>query len=299
MNIPRLAFFLFFLSFCVSSVVSARDVEPFVSTDWLEKNMSLPGLIVLDIRPSSEYQKGHIPKAINTKPGAWTLNVNNLLKELPADQDLLKQIGSLGIKENSKVIVVGRGETEFNRADCIRVGWTLLISGVKNTSILDGGYQKWLKDKRSTSTESTIPAAETYRAKINRSIIVSKEYVQKSIGKSVLIDARTPDIYFGVGTEPWAPKPGHIPTAVNLPAPWVFQDGLLRNTKDLAAMAKGVVGENKSKEAIVYCGVGVYASVWHYVLTELLGYTNVKLYDGSMQDWIGDPPGPMSLFTWR
>jgi thiosulfate/3-mercaptopyruvate sulfurtransferase len=299
MNRQRVILILLFIFLSIPSAVWARDIAPFVSPDWLERNLSLPGLAVIDARTATEYQKSHIPNSISTKLNAWAVNTNDLLKELPADKDLLNLIGSLGLKENSKVVVAGKGETDFDRADAIRFGWTLLISGVKNVAILDGGYARWLKEKRSISGEQTTPAAGTYEAKINRSIIVSKKYVQSRIGKSVLIDTRTPDIFFGAGTEPWAPKPGHIKTAINLPAPWIFQDGLLRNIKELEAMANGVAGKSKSQEVIVYCGVGVYASVWHYALTELLGYKNVTLYDGSMQEWIMDPAGPITIFSWH
>jgi thiosulfate/3-mercaptopyruvate sulfurtransferase len=299
MNINRFILVLLFLSLSIPSVIYGRDIDPFVSTDWLEKNLNLPELVVIDARPSSEYQKGHIPNSIATKANAWTVNSGDLLKELPADADLLALIGSLGIKETSKVVVVGKGETDFDRADAVRIGWTLLLGGVKNVSVLDGGYAKWRREKRAASVEPAIPAAGTYQAKINRTMLVSKKYVQSSIGKTVLIDTRVPDVFFGVGTEPWAPKPGHIPGAVDLPTPWIFQDGVIRNIKDLEAMANGAAGKNKSKEVIVYCGVGVYASVWHYVLIELLGYTNVNLYDGSMQEWIMDPACPITIFTWR
>jgi thiosulfate/3-mercaptopyruvate sulfurtransferase len=64
-------------------------------------------------------------------------------------------------------------------------------------------------------------------------------------------------------------------------------------------MASGVIGTNKSKEYIIYCGVGPYAMVWSYIMTEMLGYKDVKVYDGSMQEWVMDPIGPISIFTWR
>ena len=101
-------------------------------------------------------------------------------------------------------------------------------------------------------------------------------------------------------TESWASKPGHIESAVNLPAPWIFQqDGLLRSQGELESMANGVLGKNKTKEIITYCGVGIYASVWSYILTELLGYRDVKVYDGSMQEWVMDPAGPVAIYKWH
>jgi thiosulfate/3-mercaptopyruvate sulfurtransferase len=299
MNRSRVICILLFILLSIPSVVLARDIAPFVSTDWLEKNLSLPGLVVIDARTAVEYQKSHIPNSINSWNGQWAVTQNGLLRKLPADSVLQNLIASLGIKENSKIVITGKGETDFDRADAIQMGWALLASGVKNVSILDGGFVQWLKEKRATSSEPTKPVAGSYQAKIDRSKIVSKKYVQSSIGKIPLIDTRSPELFFGMTTEFYALKPGHIKSAVNLPAPWLFKDGLLRNIQELEAMAKGVVGDKKSKEVIVYCGVGAYASVMHYVLTELLGYTNVKLYDGSMQEWEMDPVGPITIFSWH
>jgi thiosulfate/3-mercaptopyruvate sulfurtransferase len=132
------------------------------------------------------------------------------------------------------------------------------------------------------------------------SALATKKYVLGKIGKSILVDNRSPDLFFGMITESWASKPGHIESAVNLPTPWIFQqDGLLRSQGELESMANGVIGRNKTKEIIAYCGVGAYASVWSYILTELLGYKDVKVYDGSMQEWVLDPVGPIAVYKWR
>lgn len=296
---PRTFYLLLIMSLPIPAVSLARDVAPFVSTDWLEQNLSLPKLIVIDTRAPGEYRKGHIANTVNLPLSSWAVNRNGLFRELPADSDLLAIIGSAGIKEDSTVVVVGKGESDFDRADAIRVAWTLLIAGVKNASVLDGGYAKWLKEKKSASSEQTAPAAGEYSAKINQSAIVSKSYVLGRIGKSIIVDTRTPELFFGMTTEIWAPKPGHIKSAINLPTPWVFKDGILKSINELEGMANGVIGENKSQEIIVYCGVGPYAAVWCFILTELLGYKNVKLYDGSMQEWVMDPAGPVTIFSWH
>jgi thiosulfate/3-mercaptopyruvate sulfurtransferase len=286
--------------FLLNSISSARDIAPFVSADWLEQNSAAPGLLIVDIRSAAEYKKSHIPNSFGSGLNSWAVNKNNLLRELPDGSDLLALMGSLGMKENSKVVVIGKGESDFDRADAIRVAWTILTAGVRNVSLLDGGFQKWVKDKKPTTGDQALPSPGEYNGKINGSATASKKYVLSRIAKSVILDARTPDVFFGVTTEAWAQKPGHIKSAVNLPAPWVFaKDGILRSQSELESMVKGVIGRNKSKEVIVYCGVGVYATVWSYILTEWLDYKNVKAYDGSMQEWVMDPVGPIDLFNWK
>jgi thiosulfate/3-mercaptopyruvate sulfurtransferase len=145
-----------------------------------------------------------------------------------------------------------------------------------------------------------MPLAGEFKGNFNEAAVVSKKYVISKIGKSILVDTRTSDVYFGIVTESWAQKPGHIESAVNIPTPWLFtKEGLLQSRSDLERMATGVLGANKSKEYIIYCGVGPYAMVLSYIMTEMLGYKDVKVYDGSMQEWVMDPVGPIGVFSWH
>jgi thiosulfate/3-mercaptopyruvate sulfurtransferase len=292
----RFLYLFALMCFVTPAVSSARDIPPFVSTDWLEQNLNSPGLLIMDLRNSADYKNNHIPGSVNSNANSWAVNKNGL----PSDRDLMELLSSLGIKEDSKVVVVGRGASDLDRADAIRVAWTILISGVRNAAVLDGGFTKWLKDKKAATAEQSIPSPAEYKGKVNGSAEVTKKYVLSKIGKSIIVDARTPEVYFGIETESWAQKPGHIKSAVNLPAPWVFtKEGILKGRSELEDMANAVMGSNKSKEYVIYCGVGPYATVWSYIMTELLGYKDVKVYDGSMQEWIMDPAGPISLYGWR
>jgi len=130
-------------------------------------------------------------------------------------------------------------------------------------------------------------------------MFIKKDYVEGKIGKSTIAEARDADIYFGIIQEPWTQRAGHIPSAKCLPSPWfwtfekdkngVITYGTWKNIDVAREMASAVLGENASQEIIVYCGVGGYASPLYYVLTQGIGYKNVKIYDGSMQEWSADP----------
>jgi thiosulfate/3-mercaptopyruvate sulfurtransferase len=296
----KLFYFLLFIAFAIPSVSFARDIPPFVSSDWLGQNLTIPGLLIIDVRSATDYGKAHIPNAVNVSINLWAVNKNGLLRELPAENDLLGLMRSIGIKEDSKVVVVGKGVSDFDRADAVRVAWTILVAGVKNASVLDGGFLKWLDEKRAVTTELPQLQPGDYKGRINLSALASKKYLLSKIEKSIVVDSRLPELFFGMTTESWALKPGHIKSAANLPAPWAFQpNGLLRSQSELESMANGVIGKNKTKEIITYCGVGAYASVWSYILTELLGYKDVKVYDGSMQEWVIDPAGPITIHSWH
>jgi thiosulfate/3-mercaptopyruvate sulfurtransferase len=193
------------------------------------------------------------------------------------------------------VVVVTRTETDFTRSDATRVAWTCMVAGVQDVAVLDGGYNKWAKDRKPVSTDAPKVQSITYAGTIDRSTVVGKSYVLSKIGTSTLLDTRKPEDYFGKTA-----KPGHIRNAINLPTPWIFtDDGTYIEEQELRAMAEGVLGTKKSKEIIVYCGVGGFASTWWFVLTQILGYQNVKLYDGSMEEWLKDPEAPVSTYTWH
>jgi thiosulfate/3-mercaptopyruvate sulfurtransferase len=203
-------------------------------------------------------------------------------------------IGNLGISKGSQVVVVtapNPGEPPFyGFANATRVALTLIYAGVKNVAILDGGYPKWAVELRPISTVSTTATPVTYQAKVNKEMVASIDYVRRHIGRAVIIDARDAEVYFGEATEFFAPKEGHIPTARSLPTPWIWKldsdNYIYKDAEILSAMASGVIGRHKVKEIIVYCGVGGYASSWWFVLTQVLGYQNVKIYDGSAQEWV-------------
>jgi len=276
---------------------SDRTMGPIVSTDWLEKNSNLEKLVIVDIRSEAEYGAGHIPKAINV-PFKVPVSVgiivkDDLLLEVPEKTALFTTIGSHGIGSDSLVVVVtttaNPPDPPYPLANATRVADTLIYAGVKTVAILDGGYPKWVKENRKTTAEVPEVKPVIYQGMVNETMFVSMEYVQKRIGKAVIIDARDANVYFGAAIEPFAQKAGHIPTAACLPTPWMWNpDGTYKDTKALGAMASGVVGKQQDKEIIVYCGVGGYASSWWYVLTQVLGYENVKIYDGSAQEWVRD-----------
>ncbi|MGB9854095.1 MAG: sulfurtransferase [Candidatus Bathyarchaeales archaeon] len=286
-----------------------RHIPPIVSTRWLSANLNRRNLVVLDVRSPDAYSEGHILGAINVPEGEWyvndpfTVDVSIPWMEMPDKEELFNLIGGAGITKNSLVVVVGSTSGPLSPAPLAlyavagttRVAITLLYAGVKNVAILDGGYEKWVADGYPTETGTVTPTPVIYRGKVDKSMVVSMAYVEKKIGKSIIVDARDPEVYNCGVQEPWTTEKGHIPTAKNLPTPSLWKITYENSTyaryityKDvftLKRMTEEVVGKAKGKEIIVYCGVGGYASTAYFVLSEVLGYSNVRLYDGSAQEW--------------
>ncbi len=294
-----------------------RVIQPIVSTTLLSHILNLPNLVVLDVRDSESYIVGHIPGAVNVPEGKWYANppfgADSPWMELPPRDYLYELIGNAGIANNSIVVVVGSTSGPlapipialYNAAGITRVAITLLYAGVVNVAVLDGGYEKWVADGYPIETGKTEPVPVSYAGVVKSGMVASKQYVSSRLGESIIVDSRDVEVYLGFIQEPWAARPGHIPTARNLPTPSLWSLNLnatgtgvaysiYRSVDMLETLAYSLIGTDKSKEIIVYCGVGGYASTMLFVLSEVLKFTNVKMYDGSAQEWTGDSQLPVS-----
>jgi thiosulfate/3-mercaptopyruvate sulfurtransferase len=274
--------------------MASRSIDAIVSSDWLEDNLANEELVIIDVRAAEGYAEGHIPGAVSVPfaiVSAWADCTEELLLELPPEAELLGVMGDCGLEARSKVVVIGRFEEApappYALADAARVAATLVSAGVRDVAVLNGGFPKWVREDRPVTTVFPEVTPVAYGGAIDRDTWVSTEYVEQSIGRSVLVDARDPDQYFGASIDPFAEMRGHIPTARSLPMIWVWEpDGTYRPFGTIKSMAEGVIGADKDQEIITYCGVGGYAATWWFLLTQALGYQNVKIYDGSMEAWV-------------
>lgn len=265
--------------------------EPFVTTEWLQANLSK--VTVLDVRKVEEYNDGHIPGAINVFYGVWGIKKGVLMNELPSDDDLRDIISSAGIEPTTKVVVVSKNETMPFRTDATRVAWTLRYAGVENAAVLSGGIEKWVAEKKALSKDAVKPKAKAYKGKFNKQYIANKAYVMGALGKAVLGDVRPPEFFKGEKKLEFVPATGRIKGAVNLPPGLLFNaDNTYKNKAEIEAVAKPVVGADLNKEIILYCDTGKVCTTWWLALHDLLGYKNVKVYDGSSMEWLADPAAP-------
>ena len=286
-----------------------RAIDPIVSTEWLAANTDSPNLAVIDVRSAKDYKSGHVPGSISAPfvfpVSAWIVVRNGLFLEVPDTAELFETIGGLGIRPDSRVVIVSAPDPNlpapyYGLANATRVADTLIYAGVPNVAILDGGYPKWQFEKRPVTTKTVTPKPVKFDGAVDTDMFVSLDFVRRHLKSADLIDARDADVYFGVTVEPWTDKAGHIPGATSLPTPWIWtfnKDGnyyTFKDRKTLAAMAAGALGTDHGRkegqkggdsEIIVYCGVGGYASSWWFILTRVLGYEDVKFFDGASQEW--------------
>ena len=280
----------------VPMTASAREITPIVSTDWLQANLNNARLVVLDVRKVEEYKAGHIPGAVNVFYGSWAVKKGNLLDELPPVDDLMDTVSNAGIGSDSLVVVVGKMDAPTDRVDLTRVAWTLKYLGLENVALLDGGLNKWVKEEKPLSTDISKGKAKAFKGKVNRNLLASKDYVKNSLGKAMLVDVREPDFYAGMKKLPFVNRMGHLPGAVNLPSSYAYNpDGTFKTVPELSAMININIGDDQTKEIITYCDTGKFCTAWSFIMTELFGYSNVKVYDGSSQEWLNDPSLPAEM----
>lgn len=282
------------LSIALPLSVMAAAAAPIISTDWLSQNLKAPNQVIIDIRKVEEYKAGHIPGAVSAVYNTWAVKKGDLLNELPPDDDLKDALGAAGIKPDSTVVIAGKTDTPSDRADITRIAWTMKYAGVQNVSLLNGAVNKWSAEKKPLSTEPAKAKSGSYSGKFNKDMVASKDYVMGRLGKALLVDVREPEFYAGKKKLEFVPRMGRIKGAVNLPTSWIYnQDGTYKDKAALETAAAPVVGKDLSREMIVYCDTGKVCSAWWYMLTQVLGYKNVKGYDGSMMEWAKDPNAPV------
>lgn len=290
-------FIIGLLLLLISATCWGQEPAPIVSTDWLEKNLA--DVKIIDIRKTEEYREGHIPGAVNVMYGALAVKQNNLDNELPPTDDLTDILNSVGVQRKTKVVVYNKMDNIMERANATRIALTLAYAGIDTVAVLDGGWNRWIADNKPIVREATATKASNETFIVNSKIIVDQKQVLERYGKALLIDTRDPEFFFGAAKLPFVDKPGRIKGAVLLPSSWAFtKEGAFRPADELQKFVTGVVGTDKNREIIVYCDSGRLASVWWYILSRAFGYTNVRMYDGSSQDFMRKADFPIEQFRW-
>jgi thiosulfate/3-mercaptopyruvate sulfurtransferase len=271
----------------------SQEVNPIVSTGWLEENINRSRMVILDVRKVEDYRLGHVQGAVNIFYRAWAFKKDHLYEEIPDQDDLFEMIGSAGITPDTLVLVVGTTKTLRDQVHAARVACTLKFAGVKHVSILDGGYEKWVNEGRNVTTTVKKAKYSVFKGKIKGDLFADKQYIVSRWGKILLLDVREPEYYSGEKKMDCIERPGKIPGALNLPTSMVFtSEGTFAEEKYLKSLAEGVAGKDRDRELVTYCDTGQCCPTWALILKEVLGYRQVRIYDGGLQEWMADPNVP-------
>ncbi|HVE26016.1 MAG TPA: sulfurtransferase [Sporichthya sp.] len=276
--------------------------DALVDADWVEAHLDDPNVVLVEVdEDTAAYAKGHIRNAVRID---WKDDLQDpVRRDFVSKEQFEKLLSERGIANEHTVVLYGGNNNWF----AAYAYWYFKLYGHRDVKLLDGGRKRWELDSRELVTEVPERAATSYVAQEqDRSIRAFRGEVEDAIGKLNLIDVRSPDEYAGRILAPahlpqeQSQRPGHIPTAVNVP--WskaANDDGTFKSDEELKALY-GEAGVDWSKDTIAYCRIGERSAHTWFVLYELLGQKTVRNYDGSWTEYgalvgvpiaLGDNPG--------
>jgi thiosulfate/3-mercaptopyruvate sulfurtransferase len=264
--------------------------EKLVSTQWVDEHLDDPSVVIVE---SDEdvllYDTGHIPGAVKID---WHTDLNHpLVRDYLEPEAFARLLSEKGVSRDHTVVFYG---DNFNWWAAYAL-WVFQLFGFTNTRLMDGGRQKWLAEGRTMTLEIPDRPATDFPVpeRDDSSIRAFRDHVMahlKEGGK--LVDVRSPEEYNGTllhmpdYPQEGALRGGHIPTAASVP--WkraANEDGTFKGIGDLRAIYTDEVGIGEGQDVIAYCRIGERSSHTWFVLTYLLGFSNVRNYDGSWTEW--------------
>jgi thiosulfate/3-mercaptopyruvate sulfurtransferase len=255
-----------------------------VTTVWLSERMKQPGLVIFEIGDKADYDAGHIPGAqfITMRDIAAPRVEGALSLELPETARLDSVLEARGISDDSYVVLY------FGKdwvSPTTRVFLTLEYAGLRGrVSILDGGMPAWRAENRPVTTEITVIAKGTFTPRPRNDVIVDAAWLSQHLTDPsiAVIDARDGGFYLDT-LDNNMPRGGHIPGAKSLPfGTVVLDDNHLKSPTELETLF-AAAGATPGDTVVSYCHIGQQGTLVYFA-ARLLGY-NVRLYDGSFQDW--------------
>ena len=262
--------------------------EVLVSTDWVAQHADDANVRVVEVDvDTTAYDQGHVAGAAGWN---WTTELcDTLVRDIVPKQKLEALLGKSGIDNNSTIVLYGDNNNWF----AAWAFWQLKIYGHQDVRIMNGGRKKWVAETRDLSTDKPTFPAKSYTAKApDNSLRAFLPEVQDAVKgkKAALVDVRSPAEFTGeILAPPGLPETcqrgGHIPGASSMPwAKLANDDGTFKSEDEIKKLYDGV-GVKGDKPIIAYCRIGERSSHSWFALKYLLGYDNVKNYDGSWTEW--------------
>ena len=266
-----------------------KHPEVLVTTEWAAQHGNDPNVRLVEVDvDTTAYDQGHIAGAVGWN---WQTQLQDGIRRDLIDKATLEQLLSRsGISNDTTVILYGDNNNWF----AAYALWQLKYYGHKDVRLINGGRKKWLEEKRPLTTEAPKVTPTSYRATSpDESIRARRAEIEAVVQKrnhSQLVDVRSVDEFTGKiiappGMTETAQRAGHIPGAANIPwAQAANEDGTFKSA-DALGQLYGAKGINGSSDVIAYCRIGERSSHTWFVLKYLLGFNNVKNYDGSWTEW--------------
>jgi thiosulfate/3-mercaptopyruvate sulfurtransferase len=266
--------------------------DALVSTEWVAENMRDPKVRLVEVDvDTAAYDTGHLPGAVGWN---WKTDLETPLQRDIADKEgLEKLLSRAGVDKNTTLVLYGDNSNWF----AAYALWVLEYYGIDNAKLMNGGRKKWVEEGRELSTDTPSYSPSNISVKgPKKELRASRDQVLDSLdkvskGKAALVDVRSPREYSGELLAPenlpqeGSQRGGHIPGAQNIV--WsqaTNEDGTFKTADQLAELYQSQ-GVTPDKDVIAYCRIGERSAHTWFVLNHLLGYKNVRNYDGSWTEW--------------
>lgn len=302
----------FLVGMASGTAVAASLPGPLVETAWLDKNSK--SVLILDVRKDTKSFTGkpefktdkktkksklvrvgaHIPGAVlvnykelrgNQKIGGLTIE-----KMLIGKEAFEKIMQAAGVNQDSVVVITSKGESNGDMTNATRLYWQMKYYGHDKLAILNGGVAQWIKERRTLSNAPSRPGKGNWKATAERrEILATSDEVDAAVksGKVQLVDTRPLNQYLGTTRKSYVYDKGHIPGAKPYPSELMTEANMgakFLPVSDVKQLAKAM-GVDTEKTSITYCNSGHLATGGWFIMSELVGNKNVKMYDGSMHQW--------------
>ena len=267
---------------------AATIPDVLVSTDWVAQHLNDTNIRIVEVDvDTAAYDQGHVPNAIAWN---WTTELcDTLVRDIIPPAKFEALMAKSGIANDTTVILYGDNNNWF----AAWALWQMKVYGHQDVRIMNGGRKKWLAEGRELGSQTPSLATATYRAgAADLSLRAFLPEVQAAVksGRAALVDVRSPAEFTGeILAPPGLPETcqrgGHIPGAKSIP--WgkaCNEDGTFKSPDDLKQLYGGA-GVTPDQPVIAYCRIGERSSHTWFVLKHLLGYPDVKNYDGSWTEW--------------
>ncbi len=265
--------------------MSREDV--LVTTQWAEENLDTPGVVFAEVdEDTTAYDAGHIRGAVKFD---WRNDLQDgVRRDFVSREGFEKLLSEKGISNDDLVILYGGNNNWF----AAYAYWYFKLYGHDKVKLLDGGRKKWELDGRELNSDEVKRDTTEYQAQDqDLSLRAFRDEVVQSIGSKNFVDVRSPDEFSGKLLAPahlpqeQSQVPGHIPGALNVPwAKVANEDGTFKTEEEIKELYKDE-GIDEGKGTIAYCRIGERSSIAWFALHELLGYEDVKNYDGSWTEY--------------
>jgi thiosulfate/3-mercaptopyruvate sulfurtransferase len=259
-----------------------------VTPEWAQEHLNDPSVRFVEVDvDTAAYEQSHLPGAVGWN---WTSQLSDgIRRDIVSAEDLSKLLSQSGVGPDTHVVLYGDNNNWF----AAWAYWQLKLHGLDNVSILNGGRRYWLDNGLPVTTD--VPEHDSTGFQVpgaDPTLRAFRDDILPRLGDPgfTLVDVRSPAEFSGEviappGMTETAQRGGHIPGAQSVP--WgqtVKEDGTFKDAADLRALYEGK-GVTPDKDVIAYCRIGERSSHSWFVLHELLGYPNVKNYDGSWTEW--------------